>query len=454
MMQSMRSAVVPAYLLLCIVLGGSVQGVWGMAILRLLAIAIIAWSLLHREPLRLSGPAKALFALAGLTVLLVVLQLVPLPPALWSALPGRELVVEGYALLGQPLPWLPVSMTPYDTAATALTLLPPIAVLAGMLVAGAYRVSWLAIAVLVGTFAAVLLGALQVGSADPEQSPWYLYRRTNHGVATGFFANSNHMAALLVISIPLLFALIADLRKQAKNQRAGSAVLLLAIAGALVLLVGIFLNGSLAVLLLGLPVTLISATMLLPKGLRLRGPVIAVALVSIGAMLAVYLTPLQDKLLSSNSTSFESRQTMWSNTLPAIGDNLALGSGVGSFPRVYRQYEDQAAVTPTFTNHAHNDYLEIALEAGFPGLLLLAAFFLWWGSRAVPIWRSPTADRYAVAASIASAAILVHSIVDYPLRTAALSAIFAACLALMARPRARADAENAELWPTARHLAV
>jgi O-antigen ligase len=201
-------------------------------------------------------------------------------------------------------------------------------------------------------------------------------------------------------------------------------------------------------------VTVISATILLPKGLRLRGPVIAVALLSIGAMLAVYLTPLQDKLLSSNSTSFESRQTMWSNTMPAIGDHLVLGSGVGSFPRVYRQYEDQAAVTPTFANHAHNDYLEIALEAGLPGLLLLAAFFLWWGSRAVPIWRSQAADRYAVAASIASAAILVHSIVDYPLRTAALSAIFAACLALMARPRARSDAENAELWPTARHLAV
>lgn len=449
----MRSAVVPAYLLLCIVLGGSVQGVWGMAILQLLAITIIGWSLLIREPLRLSGPAKALVVVAGLTVLLVLIQLVPLPPAVWSALPGREHIAEGYALLGQRMPWLPTSLTPYDTAATGLTLLPPLAVLTGMLVAGAYRAGWLAIAVLIGTFAAVLLGALQVGSADPMQSPWYLYRRTNHGVATGFFANSNHMATLLVISIPLLFALIANLRKEAKNPRAGSAVLLLAVAGALVLLVGVFLNESLAVLLLGLPLTLISATMLLPPGLRLRGPVTAVALVSIAAVLLVYLTPLQDKLLSSNATSFETRQAMWSNTIPAIGDNLALGSGVGSFPRVYRQYEDQAAVTPTVTNHAHNDYLEIALEAGLPGILLLAAFFLWWSSRAVPIWRSALVDPYAVAASIASAAILVHSLVDYPLRTAALGSIFAACLALMARSSARDGDQNADLWPTTRHLA-
>lgn len=289
---------------------------------------------------------------------------------------------------------------------------------------------------------------------DQSASPYYLYSRTNPGFATGFFANSNHMATLLVVSVPVLFAFIAELRKRAKNPRAGSAVLLLAAAGILVLLVGIVLNGSLAVLLLGLPVLIISATMLLPQGLRLRGPVTAVALVSIGAMLTVYLTPLQDKLLSSNATSFESRQAMWSNTIPAIGDNLVSGSGAGSFPRVYRQYEDQAAVTTTFVNHAHNDYLEIALEVGLPGLLLLAALFLWWGSRAVPIWRSASTDRYAVAASIVTAAILVHSIVDYPLRTAALSSIFAACLALMARPRARDGAENADLWPTTRHLAV
>ena len=103
---------------------------------------------------------------------------------------------------------------------------------------------------------------------------------------------------------------------------------------------------------------------------------------------------------------------------------------------MYPQYEDPAAVNSTFVNHAHNDYLEIALETGIAGVLLVAAFLLWW-SCAVPIWRSAAVDRYALAGSIASAAILVHSLVDYPLRTAALSAIMAASLALMARPRPR-----------------
>ncbi|HET7816493.1 MAG TPA: O-antigen ligase family protein [Sphingomicrobium sp.] len=454
MSAAMRSAVVPAYIVLCILLGGSAQGHWGNAALQILAIAIIGWSLLGREPLRLSGPAKGLFAIAGLTIALLVVQLVPLPPGLWTAIPGRGAIAEGYRLLGQPLPWLPISLTPYDTAATALTLLAPLAVLVAMLVAGTYRASWIVLAVLIGTIAAVLLGALQVASPDPANSPWYLYRRTNHGAATGFFANSNHMATLLVVTVPLLIALIAELRRRSKDPRAASAVLLLAVAGLLVLLVGIFLNGSLAVLLLGLPVLVVSGTMLTPEGTRLRGPVIAVALVAIAAMMAVYTTPLQDKLLSSNQTSFESRQMIWSNSIPAIGDNLALGSGVGSFPRVYRQYEDHSEVTRTFANHAHNDYLEIALETGGPGILLLVAFFIWWGSRVVPIWRTATVDRYAVAASIASAGILVHSLVDYPLRTAALSAIMAACLALIARPRMRDNSDREDLWPTTRHLAI
>ena len=453
MTQALRSALVPAYILLCIVLGGSVQGVWGVAILQLLAIAIIGWSLLAKDALAMSGSAKALFVIAGLTVLVALIQLIPLPPAMWAALPGREPFVEGYRLLGQRPPSLPISLAPFDTAATVLTLLPPLAVLAGMLVAGAYRVSWLAIAILVGTFAAVMLGTLQVGSSGPTDLHWYLYSITNYGVATGFFANSNHMAALLVISVPFLFALIADLRRWAKNQRAGSAVLLVAVAGVLVLVVGIVLNGSLAVLLLGPAVVMTSATMLLPPGMRLRGPLTAVGLVSIAASLAVYLTPLNDKFAASNATSLETRQAMWSTTIPAIKANIPLGTGVGSFEQVYPLYEDPAAVTATFVNHAHNDYLEIALETGIPGLLLVAAFLLWWGRRAIPIWRSAAVDRYALAGSIASAALLVHSLVDYPLRTAALSTIMAACLALMARPRPR-QRDGEELWPTARHEAI
>jgi O-antigen ligase len=323
-----------------------------------------------------------------------------------------------------------------------------------MLIGGAHRASWTVIAVLLGSFSAVMLGALQVSSADPVASPWYLYSRTNHGVATGFFAKSNHMATLLVLSIPLLLVLVAEFRKQSKNASSLSAMMLMAMGTFLVLLVGIFLTGSLAILLLALPVFLISATLLMPEAVRLRVPLIAAAVMSIAALGFVYITPLQNKLMSSNQTSFESRQTIWSDSIPAIGDYVEVGAGVGAFQRVYRQYEDHSAVERTFVNHAHNDYIEVILETGIPGILLLAAFFVWWGSRAVTIWRSAALDRFAVAASIASGAVLIHSLVDYPLRTAAISSIMAACLAMMARPRVHESSDTPDLWPSTRHIAI
>jgi hypothetical protein len=86
-------------------------------------------------------------------------------------------------------------------------------------------------------------------------------------------------------------------------------------------------------------------------------------------------------------------------------------------------------------------------------MLVLIAFLIWWGRAALSAWASADNRPYARAASIASAAILVHSLVDFPLRTAAISACFAMCLALLAaRPPAPAR-DKSELRPT-RHVVV
>ena len=82
-------------------------------------------------------------------------------------------------------------------------------------------------------------------------------------------------------------------------------------------------------------------------------------------------------------------------------------------------------------------------------------FLLWWTGRTIAIWRAETPDYFAMAATIASFAILAHSVVDYPLRTAAISALFAACCALMADPRARVrHREKQAPENRARHLSA
>jgi O-antigen ligase len=116
-------------------------------------------------------------------------------------------------------------------------------------------------------------------------------------------------------------------------------------------------------------------------------------------------------------------------------------------------YEDPSRVTTTTMPHAHNEYAQLALELGVPGMILMLLFLLWWGVTGVRVWRVADSTPFARAATIASAALLVHSFVEFPLRTAALSACFAMCLALLLERRVRSGAQDSELWPT-RHVVM
>ena len=92
--------------------------------------------------------------------------------------------------------------------------------------------------------------------------------------------------------------------------------------------------------------------------------------------------------MASNTTSFESRQTILVEHVSGDRRPLAGRDRRRRRSRRLPQYEDQAAVTRTFVNHAHNDYLEIAAGDRRSRDLLLVGFFLWWGRRAAPVWRS------------------------------------------------------------------
>jgi O-antigen ligase len=445
-----KSSVAPVYLFACLIVGGSAQGIWQNMLLQLAGLGIIAWAAASGdEPLPTAAKAPLLILIAGLAV--VVLQLVPLPASLWTG--GlRARIAEGYALLGQPVPSLPISLTPYGTLNTLFGVIPAVALVCAILRLGAFRASWLAAALLAGAIAGITLGALQVVSPGAG-SPWYLYRETNRGVAVGFFANANHMADLLVITLPFVAALAVAGRGRSVQ---GYSALLAVLAGAaVVIVVGIILNGSLAGYALAVPVIAASVLIVSPPSRRLRVAVAVVAslalVVGIGALASTSIG--SSRVGQEASGSVQSRQEILQSTRRAIAGTMPLGSGLGSFVKVYRLYESPDRVTPEYVIHAHNDYAELTLELGLAGVLLIIAFLAWWTVAAGQAWRTGGGGPYARAASIASAVILVHSLVDFPLRTAAISASFAMCLALLIdrRPAQRQDATD--LRP-ARHLVV
>lgn len=446
-----RSAVAPLYLLACLLLGGSAQGIWQNAVLQLAGLSIIAWAAAAGTSEPMPRAAKPLLLLAIVSTTVVALQSVPVPPALWAH-GSRATIAAGYQLLGRPVPALPLSLTPYASLSSLLSLIPALATFCAVVRLRAYRPSWLAAALLAGTLLGVMLGALQVVNTGPAW-PWYLYADTNVGRAVGFFANANHMASLLVITLPFVAALAVAGRS--RNIQRYSALLAILAAVALVLIVGIALNGSLAGYVLAVPVLAASALIVLGASNWLRGWLALAAALSVAAGLGALATSSigGTKLGQDASTSVQSREQILKTTGKAIRDYMPFGSGLGSFVKVYRLYESPDNVSSEYVIHAHNDYAELALELGVAGVVLILLFLAWWAANVAVVWRAMEGSPFARAASIASAAILVHTFVDFPLRTAAISACFAMCCALLIDRRMAPRDELGDLRPT-RHLVI
>ena len=447
MRSKLRPLVAPAYLLLCIILGGSVQGVWANFALQLIGLAILVWVAERRENLAPHDRLPLLLIL--LALLVVALQLIPLPPEIWTRFPGRSGIARGYDLLAILRPWLSISELPYEAVSTTFALLPPLAIFA---LGATDNSRGMAGALLIGTALAIVVGALQVASGPT--SAWYFYPITNTG-AVGFFANGNHMATLLLAAIPFVPALLLSGKSQQRLRGKSAATITIAIAALGLILIGIALNRSLAALLLVVPV-LLATGLMIPVGWRLRWVAVPLVVLGLaGAVAALSSNPLNSTSASSaKEFSLQSRQHIWRTTAAAIAETFPVGTGLGSFQQVYRLQENPDRVDATYVNHAHNDYLELAMELGLPGILLILAFFAWWGRRLAQIWSSNLSSPFDRAATIASAAILAHSVVDYPLRTSAMAAVFAMCIGILARfrPAERASARSDSTGP--RHVTI
>lgn len=438
------------YLALCLLLGGaSAAGALANGLLQLLAVLLIVMILWTRRDAPLSG-ARGLVWIVGLFVLLCLASLFPLPPAWWTQLPGRAPVVHGFSILGMPLPSLPVSLDPQGTIASLLSVLPPAAIFLLALHSTngeRRRLAWLVVAIAV---ASIVLGAFQLfGGAG---SPLRFYAITNADSPVGFFANTNHLATLVLCSLPLTAVLAArSISGRSGGRARRSSGMITSVAVAAFLAVGIGIIGSLAGYGLFFPAAM--GSLLIYKRASM-GRVPTKWLAALAALFVMFLAlalagPLNEQALSKKlDANPSSRKVIAERTIEAASDFMPLGSGLGTFQNIYRTYDDPNRIDREYVNHAHNDYVEVALELGAPGLLLLLLFLAWWGRRTLRAWRGDfEGASLARAGSVAIGVVLLHSLVDYPIRTAAIAALFAVACAFLVpyvAPRARVRAEPAD----------
>ena len=103
-------------------------------------------------------------------------------------------------------------------------------------------------------------------------------------------------------------------------------------------------------------------------------------------------------------------------------------------------HETPSTMLSAFVNHAHNDWLELWLEGGLPAAALMACFLALFAVQTIRVWNPRGAYAEHVlprAASVVGMVLLLHSLVEFPLRMPALACIFAAMMAMLMAPAPR-----------------
>ncbi|MEM9233243.1 MAG: O-antigen ligase family protein [Pseudomonadota bacterium] len=438
--------VIPAIFAFFVLTGGaSAPGMQLHLFLQLLGLGVLMGCLWAGGLFRLPGAAKPFLALAGAWTCLVLMQIVPLPGSVRQVLPGGDDIARGFEVIGASLPALPLSLTPGDSFAGLFMMIPPLAVFILAL-----KLSWRSVTTKLPWICcglAVLsvgVGLFQVSGGASSSA--YFYEVTNLGSPVGIFANVNHQAIFLLMTLPFLAAMAG--RKRADwmggNRDPGGPLFLGSIA--VIILAGILFAGSLAGYALLAPTILLSLTLVIGRRritwLRWRYAVPAVFVLGLlGTAFAVQpiLEALGVETGPASAGTDLSRVAIWDVSKDILGDFWLTGAGLGAFPDLFIFYDPATEITDVYANHAHNDYLEWLIEFGLVGAILLIAFFVFATQQTVRVWTMKGGHEVRIkrAASIALWLPFLHSIVDYPLRTPAIAVFVALCLAIMIAPADR-----------------
>ena len=445
-------------LLAALLLGGGTRGGFlPDALLQLLAIPLLLLSASRLGDLFWRNRDKFrqmrwefIFCLA--VVIVPLIQLVPLPPALWMLLPNRTPLIASFDVLGHGssgngLPWLPISVSPNATWLSVAALLPTLAVFFGTILLGYRERRLLSLGVVAFGIVSAFLGLLQI--AQGPASRLRFFSATNLSEAVGFFANRNHFAAFLYVV--LLFAAVwaIDVGFAVgpwRDRRIFEARSIVTITASFLAIVILLAAEAMARSRAGMMLTMVSLIGVYGLVLtdRRRRTLSATPLnflfAAAGtAFILVVQFALYRVLARFNTDPLDDLRLQFARTtIEAAWAYMPFGAGMGTFVPVYGMFEKpQDLFAHAYINHAHDDILELWLETGIFGIALMGAFAAWLVSRAIKIWRYAAVganefDRsLARAATIAVALLVTHSFLDYPLRTAAMTAILAFACGLM-----------------------
>lgn len=380
-----------------------------------------AWTILLTCILFLPNPpwraysSVAWFLLA--LVVLVALQLVPLPPSLWLGLPGRDLFAQLNPVIGDSTVWRPLSISPGWTFNALGSLVVAITTFVLVVALGPQRQQRVLTLLLGMAAVSGLVGLLEFSGASFDHP---LVNDVPGGVS-GFFANRNHFALMLALAAAIVpFWAFGSDEKNNLRMFAG--------AGLLVFFLPIILaTGSRAGMLLSaIGVILGIAGVWRPLKHRLSQIPKFAKFAAIGGGVAVLGGVMLASITLGRAASVDRaielgaddsvRLEAYKTTTKMIGHYFPVGTGFGTFDPAYRIAESADFLRPLYMNQAHNDLLQVILEGGLVALILLILALAWLGWSS---WQAWFGNNLPIArlGSIFILLIVLASVVDYPART-------------------------------------
>lgn len=409
-----------AFLLICWMLGGvTLDATSADELLQLLALPIIvlAGACLLAKPL--TGVTRLGLVLMAAVLALPLWQLLPLPHAAGMGGAARAAISADLASAGLVPGTSHASLSRFATDRALWALMPALATYLACLAMPASACRRMLQCVLGLVLASAAFAFFQL--TLPDSSPLLLFTSWGRTFG-GLFVNANHQGSALVIGAVIAASLFMQGRRRARQDHTGSRIHWLYAVVCLACSLMVPLAGSSAAMLLlgaGLVVLAIMLGVVRKRSLKAgRGNALRIATLA-GVVMVVLASALA--WLQSDG---ERRGLAVATT--HIGTQFApLGTGFGSFVPIYAQYQNLGVARSELINHAHDEYVQWWLEGGVPALLVLAfglGVFAWAGWQVLA--RMPSARLRAIAAPAWTSllVLLMHSLVDFPLRTTSLMA--------------------------------
>lgn len=252
-----------------------------------------------------------------------------------------------------------------------------------------------------------------------------------NNVATGSFVYKNHYANFLMMSLAAAIGLLVSaiqknsllnskevIRSVLLTMLSRKALIRICIA---IMVIGLVMSRSRmgnTAFFVSMTVTGVLALILMKR--KSKGLSFLVASMFIVDLLIVSayfgLENVKTRLVETN-LSQESRDEVILDALPIVSDFPTFGTGAGSFYSVFPAYQNAEVLD--FYDHAHNDYLQFAIEYGLLGFFFLACLYLTAFSLSFKAMRN---RRRSIFKGLSFACLMVfigmglHMTVDFPLQ--------------------------------------